>query len=84
MNSTLETALCLTQKSDGYIEGFALRGAIPAAYAMADAAAVTSPARQLRWASGAAKKLSIQWRTVAAFDSLLAFSREETSWLRWW
>jgi hypothetical protein len=32
MNSTLETALCLAQKFDSYIEGFALRGAIPAAY----------------------------------------------------
>ena len=43
MSSTLETALCLAQKFDSYIEGFALRVAIPAAYAMADAAAVTSP-----------------------------------------
>jgi hypothetical protein len=40
MNSTLETALCLAQKFDSYVEGFALRGANPAAYAMADAAAV--------------------------------------------
>jgi hypothetical protein len=40
MNSTLETALCLAQKFDCYIEGFALRVASPAAYAMADAAAV--------------------------------------------
>jgi nucleotide-binding universal stress UspA family protein len=43
MNSTLETALCLAQKFDSYIEGFALRVAIPAAYLMADAAAVTIP-----------------------------------------
>ncbi len=43
MSSILETALCLAQKFDSYIEGFALRVAIPAAYAMADAAAVTSP-----------------------------------------
>ena len=43
MNSTLETALCLAQKFDGYIEGFALRVASPAAYAMADAAAVAIP-----------------------------------------
>ena len=34
MSSTLETALCLAQKFDSYIEGFALRVAIPAAYAM--------------------------------------------------
>ena len=43
MSSTLETALCLAQKFDSYIEGFALRVAIPAAYAMADATAVTIP-----------------------------------------
>ena len=43
MSSILETALCLAQRFDSYIEGFALRVAIPAAYAMADAAAVTSP-----------------------------------------
>ena len=43
MSSTLETALCLAQKFDSYIEGFALRFANPAAYAMADATAVTTP-----------------------------------------
>ena len=43
MSSTLETALCLAQKFDSYMEGFALRVAIPAAYAMADATAVTIP-----------------------------------------
>ena len=43
MNSTLETALCLAQKFASYIEGFALRVASPAAYAMADAAALTIP-----------------------------------------
>ena len=43
MSSTLETALCLAQKFDSYIEGFALRVANPAAYAMADATAVTIP-----------------------------------------
>ena len=43
MNSTLETALCLAQKFDGYIEGFALHVADPAAYAMADVTAVTIP-----------------------------------------
>ena len=43
MNSTLETALCLAQKFDSYIEGFALRVASAAAYAMADAAALTIP-----------------------------------------
>jgi nucleotide-binding universal stress UspA family protein len=43
MNSTLETALCLAQKFDSYIEGFALHVADPAAYAMADATAVMIP-----------------------------------------
>jgi len=43
MSSTLETALCLAQKFDSYIEGFALWNAGPAAYAMADASAVTTP-----------------------------------------
>ena len=41
MSSTLATALFLAQKFDSYIEGFALRVASPAAYAMADAAALT-------------------------------------------
>src|SRR6516162_9432455 len=43
MSSTLETALCLARKFDSYIEGFALRVASLAAYAMADAIAVTMP-----------------------------------------
>jgi hypothetical protein len=43
MSSTLETALCLAQKFDSYIEGFVLRVANPAAYAMADATPVTIP-----------------------------------------
>jgi nucleotide-binding universal stress UspA family protein len=43
MKSTLETALYLAQRFDSYIEGFALRVANPAAYAMADATAVTMP-----------------------------------------
>ena len=48
MSSTLETALCLAQKFDSYIEWFALRVANPAAYAMADAAAVTRVPRSSR------------------------------------
>ena len=43
MSSTLETALCLARKFDSYIEGFTLRVANPAAYAMADPTAVTMP-----------------------------------------
>ena len=43
MSSTLETALCLARKFDSYIEGFALRVATPAAYALADATAVAMP-----------------------------------------
>jgi len=38
MNSTLETALLLARKFNSYIEGFALRVAVPAVYAMADGA----------------------------------------------
>ena len=38
MNSTLETALLLARKFNSYIEGFPLRVAIPAVYAMADGA----------------------------------------------
>ena len=49
MSSTLETALCLAQKFDSYIEWFALRVANPAAYAMADAAAVTRVLDRHEW-----------------------------------
>ena len=38
MNSTLETALLLARKFNSYIEGFPLRVAIPAVYAIADGA----------------------------------------------
>src|SRR6266566_3872831 len=44
MNSTLETALLLARKFDSYIEGFALRVAIPAALAIGDVAALPIPA----------------------------------------
>jgi nucleotide-binding universal stress UspA family protein len=44
MNSTLQTALILARKFDSYIEGFALRGEIPAAFAVTDAGAVPIPA----------------------------------------
>ena len=43
MSSTLETALCLAQKFDSYIEGFALRVGNPATYATVDANGVTIP-----------------------------------------
>ena len=43
MSATLETALCLAQKFDSYVEGFALGVASLAAYAMADATAVVTP-----------------------------------------
>jgi nucleotide-binding universal stress UspA family protein len=43
INATLETALLLARKFDSYIEGFALRVAIPAAYAVADVGAVAIP-----------------------------------------
>jgi nucleotide-binding universal stress UspA family protein len=44
MRSTLETALLLAQKFDSYIEGFALRVAIPAAFAVGDVGALPLPA----------------------------------------
>src|SRR5947208_16938867 len=44
MSRTLETALLLARKFDSYIEGFALRTEIPAAFAVADVAAVPIPA----------------------------------------
>jgi len=44
VNSTLQTALLLARKFDSYIEGFALRGEILAAFAVTDAGAVPIPA----------------------------------------
>jgi hypothetical protein len=43
MSSTLETALLLARKFDSYIEGFALRVGIPAAYAMVDVGTLAIP-----------------------------------------
>jgi nucleotide-binding universal stress UspA family protein len=43
MNSTLQTALILAHKFDSYIEGFALRVDIPAAFAVGDVGAVPVP-----------------------------------------
>jgi nucleotide-binding universal stress UspA family protein len=44
MNSTLSIALLLTQKFDSYIEGFALRVAIPTAFALGDVGPLPIPA----------------------------------------
>jgi nucleotide-binding universal stress UspA family protein len=46
MNSTLETALLLARKFNSYIEGFALRVAVPAVYAVADGAVAISQLEQ--------------------------------------
>src|SRR5262245_13048508 len=43
MNSTLQSALILARKFDSYIEGFALRVDIPAAFAVGDVGAVPVP-----------------------------------------
>jgi nucleotide-binding universal stress UspA family protein len=43
MTSTLETALVLARKFDSYIEGFALRPAMSAVYAVGDVSAVAIP-----------------------------------------
>jgi nucleotide-binding universal stress UspA family protein len=44
MNATLETALLLARKFDSYIEGFALRGEIAAAFAIGEVGALPLPA----------------------------------------
>jgi nucleotide-binding universal stress UspA family protein len=44
MNATLETALVLARKFDSYIEGFALRGEIAAAFAIGEVGALPMPA----------------------------------------
>jgi len=44
MNSTLETAIVLARKFDSYIEGFALRVAIPTAFALGDVEPLAIPA----------------------------------------
>jgi hypothetical protein len=44
MDSTLKTALLLARRFDSYIEGFALRVAIPAAFAVGDVGALPIPA----------------------------------------
>jgi hypothetical protein len=44
MSSTLETALLLARKFDSYIQGFALRGEIPAIVAMGDIGGLPIPA----------------------------------------
>ena len=59
MNSTLETALLLARKFDSYIEGFALRVAIPAAYAVADVGAVAIPQLEQDIAENAQRSQSL-------------------------
>src|SRR5262245_5513440 len=44
MEATLETALLLARKFDSYIEGFALRVALPNPFVIADVASVLMPA----------------------------------------
>jgi hypothetical protein len=44
VNSILNTALLLARKFDSYIEGFALRVAIPAAFALGDVGPLPIPA----------------------------------------
>jgi nucleotide-binding universal stress UspA family protein len=59
INATLETALLLARKFDSYIEGFALRVAIPAAYAMADVSAVAIPQLEQDIAENAQRSKSL-------------------------
>jgi nucleotide-binding universal stress UspA family protein len=46
INSTLETALLFARSFDSYIEGFALRVAVPVAFAVGDVGAVPIPASE--------------------------------------
>src|SRR5262245_45006595 len=57
MNSTLEAALLLARMFDSYIEGFALRAAMPAALAMGDVGALTIPASELEESDKQSKRL---------------------------
>jgi nucleotide-binding universal stress UspA family protein len=59
MNSTLETALLLARKFDSYIEGFALRVAIPAAYATVDVGTVAIPQLEQDIAENAQRSQSL-------------------------
>jgi nucleotide-binding universal stress UspA family protein len=59
MNSTLETALLLARIFDSYIEGFALRVAIPAAFGVGDAAALPIPALEQETAENERRNRSL-------------------------
>jgi len=57
MNSTLETAFLLARKFDSYIEGFTLRVAMPAAFAMGDVSVLPIPALELEESDKQSKRL---------------------------
>ena len=57
MNSTLETALLLARNFDSYIEGFASRFAMPAAFAIADVGVLPIPASELEESDRQSKKI---------------------------
>ena len=59
IKATLETALLLARKFDSYIEGFALRVAIPAAYATVDAGTVAIPQLEQDIAENAQRSQSL-------------------------
>jgi nucleotide-binding universal stress UspA family protein len=59
IKATLDTALLMARKFDSYIEGFALRVAIPAAYAVTDASAVAIPQLEQDIAENAQRALSL-------------------------
>src|SRR3981081_274381 len=59
MNSTLETALLLARKFDSYIEGFALRIAIPSTFAMGDVGSLPIPALEQESAENAKRTRSL-------------------------
>jgi len=59
MNATLETALLVARKFDSYVEGFALRVAIPAAYATVDVSTVAIPPLEQDIAENAQRSQSL-------------------------
>jgi nucleotide-binding universal stress UspA family protein len=59
MNSTLETALLLARKFDSYIEGFALRVAGPATFAMGDVGTLPIPPLEQESADDAKRTRSL-------------------------
>ena len=59
MTSTLQTALLLARQFGSYIEGFALRPGIPAAYVVGDVATVAIPSLEQDFAETAQRNRNL-------------------------